>query len=228
MKYFTSYFWPEEDDSTNYHSSLVLQQCQHAKTGLPVAFGVICRTVGSQEQDTTGGKQNLTGSNRKTDGGGRSAVTEYARNCVNWYYDGCLSMSGTGTERDRKKMLESLDDLLMEAPESLAGALCIGENIILFQKGDMNVYLLNERWNTAQVRPLFPDGNRLQTCCVTPEENTAILIASRGFRYHIPKTELAACLRPREIRVKQQARQRMQELGRVAQEPGILITFRGE
>lgn len=214
MKYFTGYVWPQETKGVNDRPSLVLQQCHHEETGLAVALGVICKGTEKNRPDTAAGEHH-TGA-------------RFARNCVNWYYDGCLSMRGNGAERSFQKMLGNLNTLLRDAPDALAGIYGMGENVVVFQKGSMGIYVVNERWNMAQVRPLFNASSQLQTLCVIPEPNTGILIASSQFYNSVSMAEMAACLRQRGIRAQEQVRQRIQELGNVVQEPGIFIVFRGD
>lgn len=206
MQYFTAFYGLPVAEST---VSVLLKQVYHKRRKMPVVFACV-----STEKDTylteelpgiKWGKQLLC------------MLTD-------WFYGAALSLCTRRGERSMDALADSLGKKLSEIlgnhPELMAcqwaGALCVGERVLLFRRGELCIKLLNTRNHRPYCQELKiwkKESSRLEVWSGTIQRGAGILLATKAFCATIPAGKMEQCLNVKEIHSQVQCERRLKEVG---------------
>lgn len=206
MQYFTAYYGLPAAEST---VSVLLKQVYHKRRKMPVVLACV-----STEKDTY-----LTEGLPGTKWGKQLLCM-----LTDWFYGAALSLCTRRGERGMDAMADSLGKRLGEMfenhPELLTcqwvGALCVGERVLLFRRGEMCIKLLNTKNHRPYCQELKiwkKESSGLAVWSGTIQRGAGILLATKAFFSTIPAGKMEQCLNVREIRSQEQCERRLKEVG---------------
>lgn len=195
MRYFTAYYRQSDADSS---VSVLLQQVYHKKRKMPVILACI-----STDEEQKCGSQVL-------------------HMLSDWFYGTGLSRCSRLGERGMNMISDSLMCGLydiMHAGTAIgacrwAGALCVGQSVLLFEKGEKQLSLLNTRKHRSYCQTLeLPERAGLSVQSGTIQRGAGILLATQGFNSCLSVQKRQECLPVGEIRSQELSERRLKELG---------------
>lgn len=206
MQYFTAYYGLPAAEST---VSVLLKQVYHKRRKMPVVLACIST---EKEAYLTEGLPSIKW--------GKQLLCMLA----DWFYGVALSLCTRRGERGMEAMADSLGKRLGEMcgkhPGLMAcqwaGALCVGERILLFRRGELCIKLLNTRNHRPYCQELKigeKEGSGLEVWSGTIQRGAGILLATKAFLSAIPTDKMEQCLNVRKIRAQEQCERRLKELG---------------
>lgn len=202
MQYLATHYWQSANQNV---SSLVLQQAYHKKRKLPVLLACVCSDAPNNLER------------------GR-LVTRLA----DWFYEIGLPLCGRNGEKGIRTISNSLETCLKREVQNawehqMAGVLCVGNSLRIFQQGEMGSRLLNMRNYRPYSSELKMDRGRepgllFQDGILQP--GVGILLATNSFYEHVPEGTLEECLNIRELRNRSYMEKRLRELGSLGETRG--------
>lgn len=206
MQYFTAYYGLPAAESA---VSVLLKQVYHKRRKMPVVLACISTEKNTYLTeglfDTKWGKQLLS-------------------MLADWFYGVVLSLCARRGERSMDALTDSLGKKLSEIlgnhPELMAcqwaGALCVGERVLFFRRGELCIKLLNTRNHRPYCQELKiwkKESSRLEVWSGTIQRGAGILLTTKVFFSTVSARKMEQCLNVREIRAQEQCERRLKELG---------------
>lgn len=202
MQYLAAHFWQSANHDV---SSMTLQQVYHKKKKMPVVLACICTDAKNVKER-------------------KRLVTEL----TDWFYEIGLPLCDKHEGRRMRSVAGSLEGALKKSVANalemqVAGVFCVGKSLILFQKGSLQMHLLNTRnlrthSSALQLEADANEGLTLQEGWVQP--GIGVLLTTKSFENHVTASRIEECLNIREIRTEERMERRLRELGQFGEARG--------
>lgn len=200
MKFITSYYWQQGEDVPN-STSLLLHQLSRRKGEEDILLACVCE--GSEAVD-----------NSVIAGG---YMTERLQV---WFYEKALPQCSSGRAKRIPALKEGLRRTILQTVGELGGIcppvcglFCMDSSLLLFYRGQPELYLLNNRFGNANLRRLSVRTEELVLQYGEIQKDAGVLLATHDFCTRVGEQALRECLAVREIHTKEQADKRLKELG---------------
>lgn len=200
MKFITAYYWQQGEEAPN-STSLLLQQLSRRKGEEELLLACVCE--GSETAHTS-----VISSGYMTE---RLQV---------WFYEKALPQCRSGGTKRLPLLKEGLRRAILQTEGELGGIcpplcglICIDSSLLLFHRGQPELYLLNSRFGKSNVRRLSAGREALELQYGEIQKGAGILLATRDFCERVGEQDLRECLAVGEIHTKEQADKRLRELG---------------
>lgn len=196
MDYLCAHFWQQEESG----SSLVLKHLVFHQGKVPVVLGCLAQGKGEGE--------NQTDERRKTD--------MFVENLTEWFHQ-----RGVGFSQREEEGIKELEGFWKKKLSKRTGELegvaivfCVGEHFVILAKGNIKIWLLNNRFGRGHHRELSSQMEQVNglICKGTLEPGIGILLAEETFFGGLSETEILACLNPETLKTQVRVQKHLEEL----------------
>ncbi len=198
-------------------TSLLLQQLSRKRGKENLLFACVCE----EEREKVGEKAGKAVQWNCQPGTSSGYMTERLHV---WFYEKALvhcRNRGTGgfsvLGEGLKQAILQTDRELGGVDMPVCGLICIESDFLFFYRGRSELYLLNSRFERANLRRLSDKAETLALQYGTIQKGAGILLATHDFCQRLGEQPLRECLAVREICVQEQADKRLGELSREAE-----------
>ncbi len=217
MEYISAYYWQEGENA----ASLLLKQCRYQD--IPLFFACVCPGEDDREQ-TAGGY--------------------LARRLSEWFCGMDFHRAVKEGDLFLRRQAVRLENLVCEADRELSeaglntfadtgrepnpkggspgcgGILCIGQECLLFGRGDVQIRLLNCRMGRPNGEMLLSGGQQLCVRQAVMEADIGVLLAAGAFGEAVRDTTPEEGLSAGEVLTQRQAERHLRELGEAGERAG--------
>lgn len=137
---------------------------------------------------------------------------EIAEELLGWFRQKMWTWKKGHTLLEILETAEMYDYMKKIEEGHLLGMLCIGDEFLLFQSGNMSVALINTRWGKNCVREM-PLKQRMEVVSGRLESDVGILLMNKEFADATSQKVLQEVLIVQELKVKEQVERRLNALG---------------